>query len=500
MDLINAAIIARSGSNAGSIAGSSGESFDTSSLSSLLQSWATAQSAIGQETNTLLSLIARAVSEDASGEITDFQTIQSYLRAGQISHILSVGDQLRVNRLDSVSATVSGDITAAAVDAETFLTMTRHPETTAFTFTYDGSGWSMRDASGTVRPAELAAYGITVTGTPAANDVITVHETASTLLWDVLGVDCDTPADPHHTHTLTLGLHDCAASLMFDAREALFHFAEGLSAGTYNFTVTEHSWVSGDNDKTFQFTLTQDIPAGGQLVLDVAYNVTIADSTAKTYSGAASATEIETVTITEGSGGTSLGEVSNTIANGANSLQRALNGNGNYGESAIRQYLNSAAAAGSVWTARNAWDRAPSWNASTAGFLRGLDKAFLSVIGEVTKKTALNTVCEANDDTTSTEKVFLLSRSEVYGGKEVTGGEGAAYPYYSDYSALNAAGMNADSNRVKYKNGVAFFWWLRTPFASNANGVRGVNSEGVVNYTTANNGSSKGVAPACCIV
>ena len=498
MDLINAAIIARSGSNAGSITGSIGESFDTGSLSTLLQSWATAQSAIGQETNTLLSLIARAVSEDASGQITDFQTIQSYLRAGQISRILSVGDQLRVNRLDSVTATVSGNITAAAVDAETFLTKTRHPETASFTFTYDGSGWSMRDANGTVRPVELAAYGITVTGTPAANDVITVHETASTLLWDVLGIDCDTPADAQRTHALTLGLHNCVGSLQFDAKEALFYFAEGLSAGTYNFTVTEHTWVPEDVGKTFQFTLTEDVPAGGQLTLAGANNVTLANSTANTYSGASSATKIETVTITEGSGGTSLGNVSNAIADGTNSLQRALNGNGNYGESAIRQYLNSTAAAGSVWTARNVWDRAPSWNESTAGFLKGLDKDFLSVIGEVTKKTALNTACESGGYTTSSEKVFLLSRSEVYGCNAVTGGEGAAYPYFSDYSDLESAASNADSNRIKFRNGSERSWWLRSPYDDLATTVYYVYTTGrILNFHASN---SYGVAPACCIV
>lgn len=498
MDLINAAIIARSGSNAGSIAGSSGESFDTSSLSSLLQSWATAQSAIGQETNTLLSLIARAVSEDASGQITDFQTIQSYLRAGQISRILSVGDQLRVNRLDSVTATVSGNITAAAVDAETFLTMTRHPETASFTFTYDGSGWSLRDASGTVRPVELAAYGITVTGTPAANDVITVHETASTLLWDVLGIDCDTPADPQRTHALTLGLHDCVESLQFDAKEALFYFAEGLSAGTYNFTVAEHYWVSNDVGKTFQFTLTQEIPAGGLFVLSASYNSSIAGSTAKTYSSASSTSAIDTVTITEGEEGTSIGSVGNSISGGTNSLQRALGGNNNFAQSAIRQYINSTSEVGSVWSPQNIWDRVPSWNSTNAGFLRGLDKGFLSVIGEVVKTTALNSISDGGGVATTNERFFLPSRSEVYGGDEVTGGEGAAYPYYSDYSGLNAAGNSADDNRVKYKNGSNNPWWLRTPVSTRASFARGVNSDGSVNLFLTY--SSAGVSPACCIV
>ena len=244
--------------------------------------------------------------------------------------------------------------------------------------------------------------------------------------------------------------------------------------------------------------MTQAIPANGQLVLDVAYNVTIANSTAKTYSSAASTTSIETVTITEGSSGTSLGEVNNAINNGTNSLQRALLGNGNYSESALRQYLNSSAAAGSVWSAKNVWDRAPSWSQSAAGFLNGMDEDFLSVIGNVTKETALNTVCESGGNMTSTEKVFLLSRSEVYGGNEATGGEGAAYPYFSDNSDLDSAGTIADSNRIKYRNSSEQYWWLRSPVASYANGVRVVRTVGGIGDYFATN--SYGVSPACCIV
>jgi hypothetical protein len=317
-------------------------------------------------------------------------------------------------------------------------------------------------------------------------------------VWDVIGIDRDTPADAQFEHSVTLGLHDCFVELQFDPREALFYFEEGLAAGTYNFTVKAHSWVSGDVNKTFQFTLTQAIPAKGQLVLQVAYNVTIAGSTAKTYSSSTSTTEIETVTITEGSGGTSLGDVNNAISGGTNSLQRGLLGNNRYSQSAMRQYLNSNAAAGSVWTPKNVWDRAPSWATTTAGFLNGMDEDFLSVIGEVTKRTALNTVSDGGGYEDTIEKFFLLSRSEVYGGNEVTGGEGAAYPYYSDYSDLGSAGTGNDSNRIKYRSGSAQYWWLRSPTAGYAYLVRTVHPTGSVNSTSAI--TSYGVAPACCII
>jgi hypothetical protein len=446
-------------------------------------------------TNALLAAIA---SGDGGIKFTSFRDLQRLTRLGLASKVLAVGDQIVCERATATTATVGNSegnhgITAAAVDRDIFLHAIGTSHNGDFEFFWDGAVWHYGNEA-----VELSTYGITVTGTPALGDEIVVHETAASLVWDVIGIDCDTPADAQFEHSVTLGLHDCFVELQFDPREALFYFEEGLAAGTYNFTVKAHSWVSGDVNKTFQFTLTRAIPAKGQLVLQVAYNVTIAGSTAKTYSSSTSTTEIETVTITEGSGGTSLGDVNNAISGGTNSLQRGLLGNNRYSQSAMRQYLNSNAAAGSVWTPKNVWDRAPSWATTTAGFLNGMDEDFLSVIGEVTKRTALNTVSDGGGYEDTIEKFFLLSRSEVYGGNEVTGGEGAAYPYYSDYSDLGSAGTGNDSNRIKYRSGSAQYWWLRSPTAGYAYLVRTVHPTGSVNSTSAI--TSYGVAPACCII
>lgn len=446
-------------------------------------------------TNALLAAIA---SGDGGIKFTSFKDLQRITRLGLASKVLAVGDQIVCERASTTTATVGNSegtpgITAASVVRDTFIHAIGTSHNGDYEFYWDGAVWHYQNEA-----VELSTYGITVTGTPALGDEIVVHETASSLVWDVLGIDCDTPADSQFTHSVTLGLHDCLAGVQFDAREALFYFEEGLAAGTYNFTVKAHSWVSGDVNKTFQFTLTQAIPAKGQLVLQVAYNVTIAGSTAKTYSSSTSTTEIETVTITEGSGGTSLGDVNNAISGGTNSLQRGLMGNNRYSQSAMRQYLNSNAAAGSVWTPKNVWDRAPSWATTTAGFLNGMDEDFLAVIGEVTKRTALNTVSDGGGYEDTIEKFFLLSRSEVYGGNEVTGGEGAAYPYYSDYSDLGSAGTGNDSNRIKYRSGSAQYWWLRSPDAGYANNVRIVYTTGYVSFSGAY--YSNGVAPACCII
>lgn len=328
-------------------------------------------------------------------------------------------------------------------------------------------------------------------------DTITING----IEWDIIGYNHDEVYKKDGTRaqkTATIQTHDAISSIQFDSREALFYCEEGLAAGTYNFTVKQHSWVSTDVNKTFQFALTQAVPAGGQIVLMATYNVAIAGSTVEIFASASSTTKIETATVTEGSAGTSLGDVYNAVSGNTNSLQKGLLGSNNYAESAMRQYLNSSAAAGSVWTPQTKFDRPPSWKDSTAGFLTGMDEDFLSVIGEVTKKTALNTVSDGGGSVTTTERFFLLSRSEVYGGNEVTGGEGAAYPYYANHSDLGAAGMGNDTNRTKHRNGMTLSWWLRSPSASGAYYVRIVGPSGNVSGYQAY--YSRGVVPACCVI
>lgn len=177
---------------------------------------------------------------------------------------------------------------------------------------------------------------------------------------------------------------------------------------------------------------------------------------------------------------------------------RAPFGSNNWVESGIRQWLNSDGAAGTWWTAKTEYDVKPSYASSEAGFMAGLDEDFLSTVGEVTKITARNTVTDGGESDTTTEKFFLLSKTEIYGGLENSIAEGVAYPYYADNSSLSAEGAGADTNRIKYRDGSATFWWLRSPDTSTSNSVRNMYTTGHVSGGSAN--GSHGVAPACCII
>ena len=297
-------------------------------------------------------------------------------------------------------------------------------------------------------------------------------------------------------HTATLQLHDCLPSTMqLDAPEALYYAENGLPAGTYNFTIQDNYDTSYGGGKTYQFTLANDVPAKGQLVFGWDYHTQASAAKITSYASSTSTAAIENVRVTEGSGGTSLGTTDGNSTN-VNHIHRVRYGSSNYKESAIRQFLNSSAVAGSVWTPQTKYDRPPSWNSNTAGFMKDIDSDFLAVLGASPKVVALNTVTDGGGSVTiNNDKFFLLSRSEVYGGKENNINEGEPYPYYSNYSDLSAAGTGDDSNRIKYRSGTAQIWWLRSPYSAYSSNARFVYAGGNVSHTFVS--VNNGVAPAC---
>ena len=331
-------------------------------------------------------------------------------------------------------------------------------------------------------------------------DQLVCQRNGENLVWDIIGIDHDTPTDTKLTHSLTLQLHDCLPTTMqYDAPEALYYAKTELEAGTYHFTIQSGYDETYGGGKTYQFTLTKPVPAGGQITFGWSYNTQASEAKITTYENSSSTAAIETVSVSEGSDGTNLGATDGKSEN-INHIHKVRYGSNNPLQNALRQFLNSDKGAGQVWTPQTDFDRPPSWATNTAGFMNGMDDDFLAVIGKTHKVTCLTTVTDGGGSTTQDDMFFLLSRSELYAGNESNSvNEGEPYPYYSENSDLQSAGTGNDTNRIKYRNGnTATLWWLRSPFVGGGYGVRNVNVTGGLNYYIAKD--SSGVAPACNII
>lgn len=325
---------------------------------------------------------------------------------------------------------------------------------------------------------------------PVGTQLQVNHSVYGTHLFNVVAHDYLKSSRDPNAHTMTLLQHDLLPiTAQYDAPQAFYYASVPLAAGTYNVTLgdTYSSWEAG----TYQFTLSQEIPAGGQLCVSGNASTVITSLNVVSYGSQTSTTPLELVPISTGSSGTNLGTFGE---DDINNIQRVSYGSNNYKESAVRQLLNSTAAAGSVWAPQTMFDRPPAWASTVAGYAGGLDPDFLSVITPVTLPCSANNVYEAPDSTiakgaqyTLDDMLYFVSRTEVFGTSDVTDGS-VLLPYFDGAT---------DTDRVKYRGNSAAYWWLRTPYSSSAHRVRIVDPDGTLYDYLASSASD--LAPACTI-
>ena len=462
-----------------------------------------AYGALNDQTQRIQSKV-NTVSDKVFGEApTTWADVQTIVRNGAAAQYFDIGDQFIVEKLSAVTASkgASTGITAVTVNADTFVAGCGEVHAGEYVFAYDGKSW--RNENG--KTVKIENYGISVTGTAKTGDHVIITETTTQYTFDVIGIDHDTPADPSRKHSMTLQMHDLwPTAMVYDSPEATWYIDEetyptGLVAGTYHFTLPAGYDNAYGGGSTLNFTLANDVPVGGQVRFAWGYQVQANTCKISTYASVGAATAIETVTVAEGEAGVAMPTLhATTVTENTNCVHRIRYGSNNWAESGMRQWLNTDAAANTWWEPKTVFDRPTS--ASSAGFLKGLDPAFLNVIGEVTKTTQ-QSISDGYGLDVSTERFFLLSRPEIYAGTErsADGADGKVYAYYgAGYSDLASPGTGADSNRIKYRSGSATYWWLRTPSSTSGYHVRSVDPSGTLSSNSAYN--SCGVAPACVIV
>ena len=330
--------------------------------------------------------------------------------------------------------------------------------------------------------------------------------TGAVITWVVRDHNHHTAANGKLAHSMTLEMkyvYGTASgtykAIQFDATEALYYAAEGLPAGTYNFTLLAGYDATYGGGKTLSFTLTKPVPAGGVIMFPWGYQKQATDTKVSTYASNTATAAIESVAVVESADGTNLGTADGKTAN-MNHSHRIRYGSNNYAQSAIRQWLNSAAAAGSVWAPTNIFDRPPSWATNTSGFMRGLPADFLEAVQAAIVPCRTNSIFEVNslDGTefavnqvyTLSDKFFLLSRPEIYGTWDSS--------TYKDGELLEYYNGLTDTERIKRDEaGSARYAWLRSPYPGYASIARIVHTSGALYYDYAN--YALGVAAACII-
>ena len=317
--------------------------------------------------------------------------------------------------------------------------------------------------------------------------------------------------------------HYAMQGVQFDQNEGFFVVpAGGLAPGTFHFTMGNNWGSNVVSGEVYSFTTTQSYAEGdiwqlGKANTEVSGLPDAAPSTwrVRTYKAVGTvpaglaATPTEVLELTASSSGTDLGTLSSSTkygTSGLNNMQRAAYGYNRWGQSAMRQFLNSSAAADAWWTPQNPYDRRPDQLATLPGFMAGFDEAFLNIIQPVKVVTALNTVSDSEIGTTETtyDTFFPASLEQEYIVPQLVGAEGEYWEYWKRRLGLSSpqgsGAANANPNHIRYAYNArtsAQYCRLRSAHRGYAYNTWNVASSGTAYDISAANAIR--CAPACVI-
>ena len=221
----------------------------------------------------------------------------------------------------------------------------------------------------------------------------------------------------------------------FDAPEAIYYFDGTEQPGDYYITIGaaySNGWIAG---QSIQITLTAAPDADDQLVISLNTSGDTNPTGGRTWNVyAKGGTESkQTGTTSNGTSGTKLGETSSTNGNTTNGRvnapSRCVYGSNRWSQSGLRQFLNSAAAAGSWWTAQNPWDRPHALAATKAGFLAGYSADVVRYFKPI-KVVTVACDADSNAEDVTYDRVFLSALEQMYCTPQFSGKEGEYWEYY----------------------------------------------------------------------
>ena len=289
---------------------------------------------------------------------------------------------------------------------------------------------------------------------------------------------------------------------LFEPKQAFYNNVEPMIAGQYTFTVSvSDAWDTEAfgtvGQFPYTFTLADDVPADSQWLWDAGSSSGITQiKIYAPYDGAL----LQTVTVAEGSTGTSLGTISERATGDFNTWARACDGSNFWKDSAMRAWLNSDS---TDWDSRRTRFTRKHPMAGKPGFLAGLEQSLRDGMASVKVKTEPNQTDGAAPVET-VDLVRLPSSIEHYFnkylGQSIEGfkAEGVVFDYWKAVAAAN--------NHPDVIAGWQTFTWLiardpnkfaryvfarscrRSPAYSNSECV--TTTDGVIGSTGAANGNS----------
>lgn len=430
--------------------------------------------------------------------LTNPEALADLIAAGSSTAMIDPGDKIELNWMASVLGTTTNGLTVTCSDIGAFADAIGEAEAATYLFVYDGSSWTYNGETIT-----LADYGLTVAGTPATGEVMTIVTTVTSTSFDFVDYDGTgvTPSDPNVPHYWLLEQTYAPATKVFDTYESLFCIQAGKTIAAGKYYLPMYSYRSG---KTFNVCFELPTAFGGEDKIQ--FRSGGYDSGAYVDASGASISGVykpkNMTPIVYGST-TTLGaaiaittmSTADAVAGGYTDLSTAYAagtdyvvgnfdtcalGNNTWPWSNLDQHLNDDTK-GDNYTPSHDNDIPSAYN-RTAGWLYGLDPRAKKHIQPATFKwtAGYGAIGTYVKDTTYdiTRKVFLLSMKEM--SFNINTSEGEITELYGEYTN-NTLDNGAVAERAKYNKAggtLNSYRWSRSANTDHANSSRNVGSSG----------------------
>lgn len=328
---------------------------------------------------------------------------------------------------------------------------------------------------------ELVRSGQASQSVAVGDQFVCNHSVFGDILWDVIGINQDTPSDDSLVGSITLQAHHLLSPMLFNQKQALYVCQEDFPSQDCWIQLGTNTDLGTASGQAISFTLLNETPAGSCFLFDITDQSSTIAGVIKVYSDQNCTTLLYSSPATFGSEGEQLTPVNDALFLAA--------GSGAWETSALRKYLNSDAESGGGWYSSHLYDLNPNYDCP--GFLAGLDPEFREVLGSV-KKNVHNFETDSTD--TLDELIFLPTAAEVNTGYSAGRDETVSYQYYTNLGSTTSAPL---AGRVKTLDGTAKAWCLRS-------GDYGKNVVGTIDesgaYASCSTKNEIAFAPVCCIV
>ena len=469
----------------------------------------------GLATQAQVNFLQEEIDHLGGGSTFDnLDALADLIESGDSPDKISEGDDIPLNWLTAAAGTCTNGGTVTVSDLDKLATGLGEAEQATYLLVYDGTKWTYQGEQIT-----LSDFGVSVSGTLTAGDVLTIGTTVRTDLYTFTSYDTVEANDAGVSHNWLLEKKYAPSTEAYDSRESLFCVQAGKSVaagkyylpllsyrsnGTFNLCFELSSAIGGASKiQLFSNSTSGNIPnASGTTVNGVYYPTSMqayAFGTTTTIGSAIAISILSTANATAGgyTDITSLNTDPSDPVIAIGDLDASQFGLNNWALSNVRYRLNNADKV-CPWTPTHDNDRA---GAASSGFLYGLDPRAKAIIIDAKVKFTAGYGAPGytrNTTYTSVDKVFLLSMNEM-GFATINTSEGVITDLYKTICGGSATD-SAVGGRAKYnyaggtKNS---YRWSRSAFTSYSYLCRVVSSTGASGGNYAGNGYF--VAPAFCI-